>query len=126
MMLDYVQDLRDGAVDAPSAWKAVITPRRRLPAGSENRPPPTSRSGRAVPWSAMCSRFRPQRHRTDAVLETQSLRWRRGDDVVLPGVGERPSLRRRTATNHHGPTRPDVEDVALDAPAENAADARVK
>jgi len=45
---------------------------------------------------------------------------------VLPGVGERPSLRRRTATNHHGPARPDVEEAALDAPAENAADARVK
>ena len=42
------------------------------------------------------------------------------------GVGERHSKRCRTATNRHGPTRPDVEKVALDAPAENAADARVK
>ena len=42
------------------------------------------------------------------------------------GVGERHSRRRRTTTNHHGPARPDVEEAALDAPAKNAADARVK
>ena len=42
------------------------------------------------------------------------------------GVGERHSRRRRTAMDHYRPTRPDVEEAALDAPAENATDARVK
>ena len=41
-------------------------------------------------------------------------------------VAERHSKRCRAATNHHGPARPDVEEAALDAPAKNAADARVK
>ena len=65
------------AISRSCGGREVITSRRRLPARYESRPPPTSRS-------RLGGRFRPPRHRTGSVIETQSLRWRRGDDVVLP------------------------------------------